>query len=286
MKQGRDGNGDETVEDAFFARSSAWEGTPLPDDYVDPELTSLPVAPNPLQPALLMLLAAFAAFLLTQYVADARYALSSSEAVRLGEAELLPDTAVRGRLALPDNRYVRLTGITERHLTVGTRGYAKLVGVPIYVEVDAEVLAPPSDDITFGELVLGGSERHVVEQPGRLVSAAALPRRQRAIFAWYSRSFGEVYCDVPAEPAVQRHHDERRSLAEMQLELELGRAPTEAELTDRAGPPCTQVWLLQEGRRPADHRRHLAFVGLFVVIIAVSGWLLVRWIREYRAANP
>lgn len=266
------------AEAEFFAR---FEG-----EEVDPELVALAHGPNPMIPLILVLLSVFAAFLMHQYWYDAAYYFARPNATQLGDVVTWRSDNPRfeaGRLVLPENRYAALEGVTQRRALVASQGYAKLVGVPVFAEVDARLLHERAESArTMGQLLEFGGDRHVVEQPGRLISFSKLPIRYRGIAKYLSRAFEVEICGVEGDPDLIRALRAERERGILQLGERLGRAATELEILQQVGPSCEEAWLFQEGVKPADHRSYLIGFSVVTLVLLASLGFLVVWIRRYR----
>jgi len=279
MTKDRDTLGQSAAEAAFFGTKD--------DASIDEELVALAHGPNPLIPLILILLAAFAGFLIKQYWNDALYALESQDATRIGDVldwKTSFDADDEGNLNLPQNQYVQLRGVTQRRAVIGQRGYAKLAGVPVFAEVDPAVLNERSETArTYGQMLEFGGDRYVVEKPGRLVTMDALPVRYQHIASYLSHVFEMSICGVDLEPELDRALRAERERKILDLSQRLGHAPSKAEVLEHVGPACEQAWLFQEGLKPKDHRGFLTAWLIAWVVIAGSFAFLALWIQRYRA---
>lgn len=267
------------AEADFFGRAD--------QDAIDEELVALAHGPNPLIPLILLLLAAFAAFLIKQYWNDALYALESEDPTEIGDVFDWPTQFPRddeGQQQLPANQYVKLRGVTQRRAVIGHNGYAKLAGVPVFAEVDPSVLNERSDTArTYGQMLEFGGDRYVVEKPGRLVPMDVLPVRYQHIARYLSHVFEMNICGVDLEPDLDRALRAERERQLLDLSERLGHAPSKAEVMQTLGPPCESAWLFQEGLAPKQHRGFLvAWVVAWGVLATAIGFLIV-WIQRYRA---
>lgn len=267
------------VEARFFGE---YEG-----EEVDPELVALAHGPNALFPFILLLLIAFSAFLVHQYWRDAAYFFADEQPAVLGDVVSWYSgdnfRVEEGQLVLPENRYAVLEGVTQRRAVVGDRGFAKLVGVPVFAEVDAELLHESSSVArTMGELLDFGGDRHVVQAPGRLISFSKLPIRYRGLEKYFSRVFEMEICGVRGDAELSRVLRSERERQILMLGEDLGRPPTETEILQQVGPACQEAWLYQEGVRPQDHRSYVVGVSVVAVVFLSSLIFLALWIRRYR----
>lgn len=256
------------------------------EEFLDPELVALAPPPNPLTPIVLLMLGAFAAFLMSQYAHDAAYVLAKDSVIELGDVMTWTgDNSYSrdGQYLLPENRLARLEGVTQRRAVIGDRGYAKLTGVPIFAEVSVDALDEASQrGRTVGEYLDMGGDRHVVSEPGRLVRFSKLPMRYQAIARYLSRSFEIPLCGVDLDAELLRAFAMERERRIMHLADQIDRDPTPEEISAHIGPPCYDAWLYQEGVRPADHRPYA--IGFAVVSLLFLGCIaaLVHWVRRFR----
>lgn len=262
------------AEEAFFGSNE-----------VDPELVALAETPNPWTPLLLLLVSIVAAYLAVQYFGDAKYAVSKGTYAELGDVEFWQSSnsrIVNGELVLPTNRYVRLEGVAQRRAAIGSLGYTKLVGVPVFAEVPKDLLSDPDRRTTVGDYYAPGGDRHAVSQPGRLVAFEDLPRRYNGIARYLAKSFELNLCGVEQDPGLMRAFRAERDRSILELNERLGRVASSAEVLKELGPECQKAWLFQEGRSPSEHRGYL-FVFLFLAIVSVSAFgLAIRWVYVFR----
>lgn len=257
------------------------------EDALDEELVALAHGPNPMIPLILVLLGAFAGFLIVQYWHDALYTLRSSEPEVLGDVldwrnEQTLDA--EGHFVLPRNRYVQLRGVTQRRAVIGELGYAKLAGVPVFAELDPSLLNERSTSArTYGQMLEFGGERYVVTKPGRLVPFDDLPVRYQHIARYLSHAFEMQICGVDLEPELERALRAERERQVLALGESLGHTPSRKEIVTTLGPTCETAWLFQEGLEPQDHRGFtIAWVAAWLVLFGSIGFLGV-WVQRYRA---
>lgn len=266
------------VEEAFFNGESF-------SDEVDPELVALAEAPSPWTPLLLLLIAFAAGFLASQYASDARYAVSSSRFVELGDVQFWTTSDQRvyhGELVIPSNRFARLEGVAQRRAVIGGTGYVKLTGVPVFAEVPRDALDDPSRDQTFGDFLAYGGDRHSVGLPGRLIAFEDLPRRYSGITRYLAKGFELSLCGVQNDPALTSALRAERERSILALTERLGRLPSEAEELAAVGPECQKAWLYQEGATPAKHRKYLMVFLFLLGVSLVSLGLAARWVYVFR----
>ena len=255
-------------------------------EEIDPELVALAHGPNALMPFILILLSVFAAFLMHQYRYDASYYFAKSTPTPLGDVITWHGDNPRferGQLVLPENRYVALEGVTQRRALIAQQGYAKLVGVPVFAEVDAALLHETAETArTVGQLLEFGGDRHIVAKPGRLISFSKLPIRYSGVASYLSRTFEVEICGVDTDPELIRALRAERERRILQLHESLGRPATEEEIVRRVGPECQEAWLFQEGVAPSDHRGFLIGFSVLSVVLLLSLGFLGVWIKRYR----
>lgn len=266
------------AEAQFFGR---FEG-----EEVDPELVALAHGPNALMPFILLLLSVFAGFLMHQYRYEAAYYFAKPTPTELGDVMTWRSDDPRferGQLVLPENRYVALEGVTQRRALIAQQGFAKLVGVPVFAEVEAALLHETSETArTVGQLLELGGDRHLVEVPGRLISFDRLPIRYNGIASYLSRVFEVEICGVQADPDLIRALRAERERGILQLNESLGRAASEDEIVRTLGPECQDAWLFQEGVAPSDHRGYLIGFSVLALVLLLSLVFLGVWIKRYR----
>lgn len=253
-------------------------------DAIDQELVALAHGPNPLFPVILVLLGAFAGFLIQQYWHDALYTFQDNEPDVLGDVLNWDTVDEEGQLVVPGNRFVKLRGVTQRRAVIGDLGYAKLSGVPVFAEVDPSVLNERSDSArTYGQMLEFGGERYVVTKPGRLVAFEDLPVRYQTIARYLSHAFEMQICGVDLEPELERALRAERERRVLALSETLGHTPSRQEIVEALGPSCDAAWLFQESLEPKDHRGFtIAWVVAWAVLVGAVAFLVV-WIRRYRA---
>lgn len=279
MTKDRDILGQTDAEAEFFGHND--------ETFIDDELVALAHGPNPLIPLILILLAAFAGFLIKQYWNDALYALAAQDPEVVGDVlewQNTYPTDEDGHLELPHNTYVQLRGVTQRRAVIGQRGYAKLAGVPVFAEVDPSVLNERSESArTYGQMLEFGGDRYVVESPGRLVRMDALPVRYQHIARYLSHVFEMNICGVDLEADLDRALNAERERKILDLSERLGHAPSKAEVLEQIGPSCEQAWLFQESLKPNDHRGFLIAWTIAWAVLAASIGFLAWWVQRYRA---
>lgn len=270
---------DTELEERFFDAYS--------DDGVDPELVAIAHGPNPLLPAIMLLLIVFSGFMLSQNLRDVEYFFADSQPAQLGDVMGWTEGANRrmeeGQLVLPLHRYAQLEGVTQRRAVIGDRGFAKLAGVALIAELDASLLDETAGKrLTVGDYLAFGGEHHVVTEPGRLVKFSQLPFRYQRVAGYLSRAFEIEFCGIDADPELIRALRAERDRKILMLGESLGRPATDAEVLREYGPACHEVWLFQEGVAPSDHRNVvIVSAGLLLVFLGSIASLIV-WVRRYR----
>lgn len=265
----------------------AWfgDGAPIADDFVDESLVELGETDRVGQLAVLVLVAAFAAFLATQYTAELRYAFTPSEpedlnegaddALKLGPAYF----AESGELTLPTNRFVRVDGIRERRSVSDDRVFHKLVGAQLYVEEERVDERPR---ILQGQPmpVERGTEsvRPVYEGGGRVVAFRDLPQRYERLIEFYSDAYQTWFCDFERSDELFAFHQRLESEARFAFRTNNGRDATPDELAAalRGRTSCHEAYLLQDAKTPETHRVFIGIYAALALILLGSLGLLVR----------
>ena len=264
------------------------EGAPLPPDFVDPDFDQLDGESSWGHGILLLMVAAFAVLLATQYTLELKYFFSPREALELnaGADEALfvgpqwIDEA--GLLDIPSNRYARVAGIPQRRSVAGDREFFALVGKEIYVERRVEDDRPR---ILRGTPIPVDrnleSARMMFEGEGRIVAFRDLPRRYERFIAFYSSAYRLDFCGFEPSEELRSYQFRVRRQAEADLREELGRDPTEAEVRERAGPAahCQEGYLLIADEVPAEFWVYPVLYAAFAGIAAGALFFVVRRLR-------
>ena len=272
------------VDDEWFLA-----GAPVPEDFVDQDLVELDASADFGQLGIMILIAAFAIFLASQYTLEAKYFFSEREPIALNDGSI-DEMFVgpeffdeEGELSLPSNRFVEVTGIPNRRSVSGDREFYGLVGAQIYVERRVEDDRPRILQDAPREVERGmESVREAHEGTGRIIAFQDLPRRYEDFVEFYSESYRTVFCGFEPSADLRSYQVRIRREAELELTESLGRTPTEEEIRDRAGPAaaCQNAYLLIDAQDPKDFWLYpLAYVA-FVLVIGVSGGLLIRRFRR------
>lgn len=268
-------------EEQFFARGDAWDGAPIPDDFVDPEFADLSAPPGLLQPILVLLVLGLVGFLAWQYRGELAYSVSSGEPIVVGDvSSATADGGAFSQTRLPENRYVTLEGLGVQRVVAGDREYRRLLGSHVYVQRASD--GTEADDVTFGQDAQARGARQLIEASGRLVPAKLVPRQLRAVFDYYSRHYGVRFCGIPTPAEILRYKQSEREAAALAFRQEHGREPTPDELEGIAGPECVDGYLFQADRSPADFRVYLILYAGFAIVVIVSIVMLARWARRVR----
>jgi hypothetical protein len=265
------------------------QGAPVPNDYVDDELMELDAGADIGQLGIILLISAFALFLAAQYTLEATYFFSEKDPIALNEGsedEFLVGAQFfdeQGLLQLPSNRYVEVTGIPNRRSVSGDREFYALVGSELYVEARV-----PEDDRprilqnTPREIERGQeSTRTIHEGVGRAVAFEDLPKRYERFIQFYSESYRTHFCGYEPSEDLRSYQFRIRREAETNLTDELGRAPTEMEIQDRAGPAaaCQNAYLILADQKPTEFWLYpLAYLA-FAAVLGFSGWFLFRRLK-------
>ena len=265
----------------------AWfeAGAPVPDDFVDRDLVELDAGADFGQLGIIVLITAFAIFLAGQYTLEAGYFFSDRDAISLNGASedefLVGGEFVdeEGGLVIPSNRFVDVTGIPNRRSVSGDREFYSLVGSELYVERRVEDDRPRILQNTPREIERGmESARTIYEGVGRVVAFQDLPRRYERFVEFYSESYRIDFCGYEPSEELRTYQVRIRRQAELDLIDELGRAPTEMEIREHAGPAaaCQNAYLILADQDPRDFWLYpLAYVA-FSLVIVVSSLLLFR----------
>lgn len=271
------------LEREFFDKMMAG-GQPIPDDFVDPELEML--QPNEdlavARPMLLLMVMAFAVFLMSQYTNEFFYAFTSNDAIELGAVEELrfSEEWFDSTYQLPSNRYVALTGIPEAASGSGSRAFYHLLGSTIVVEdvaANAE-MAPELENVNAREQTLSNSYHMLHEAPGRLIAFADLGRSYAEVIVWYSNVTKTHYCGYEPSEELRQHFNTLRGQAEAELYDELGRRPNDEEVDERLGgrDRCQEGYLLVANKAPRDYWFFPLIYAVLGLITLVSAYILVR----------
>lgn len=277
-------------DSAFESRDLSWfdGGAPVPDDFVDDELVNMDSADAWGQPMVLALLATFALILAFQYTSDLRFFFTSRTAVDLNagtddEYTIADSWSASGDLVLPSNRYVAVSGISERKSVARDRLFYKLVGAQIYVE---RVVIDERPRILRGQPipVERGQEsiRPLHDEPGRLIAFSDLPKRYSRLIQFYSDNYRVHFCGFEPSDLLAQYQYRIRQEASRDLELELGRTPTDEEISARAGPgaTCQSGYLLLSGDSPADYWFFPLLYLAFGLIMFGSAFFAARRLRS------
>lgn len=278
---------EETAPAKLDADAMAWfgDGAPIPDDFVDDSLVELGETDRVGQLAVLLLVAAFAAFLGTQYLSELRYAFTPAEAELLNAGADDPLKvgpafySEAGALTLPTNRHAQVQGIMERRSVSDDRIFHKLVGAHVYVELERVDDRPR---ILQGQPmpVERGTEsvRGIYEGTGRLLAFEDLPKRYERLIDFYSEGYQVWFCGFERSDELFAFHQRMESEARYAFRTEHGRDATATELAEELGgrTECQQGYLLQDAKTPASHRVYVGIYAALAVILLGSLALLMR----------
>jgi hypothetical protein len=272
-------------------------GSPVADDYVDPELLEIARAPSGLQLVLAMVIMAFAGYLAWTFWYDAAYYFADETLVEVGSAEALAPTLADNPAALyayGSNVYAHVSGAPRRESASGSSQFSQLVGAPIYVEqpLSEEESNPLLRDVRprIGPFDSRTREVHYyVDGNGRFLAFPDLSRRQRGLLVYYRDTYDMWFC---GEELTERQRQFRllsRNELRGVLVEELGRPPTDQEVDDRVSEDfeCEHAYLFQLGLAPKDHRWYAIGVGALFLMDLLGLLYMVRWVRRWRlvAAN-
>lgn len=273
--------------------AQAWfdEGAPVPDSYVDPQLVSMDEPEDRVGfAAVLVLVAAFAAFVGAQYTSELAYVFTSGDPIALNEGSpdeymIAPAFFEDEQLVVPSNRLVDVVGILERRSRSDDRIFHKLVGSHIYVErefVDDRPRVLQGTPIR--EEPGADSYRATYEGVGRLIAFEDLPKRYERFIAFYSDSYQVAFCGFEPSADLELHFRRITSEAEFALREELGRTPSREEVAERlsGATACQNGYLLIAGRDPASYR---IFLGIYLVIGVILVGALTLLIRRFRPTS-
>ena len=259
--------------------AQAWfdEGAPVPDSYVDPQLVSMDEPEDRVGlAAVLVLVAAFAAFVGAQYTSELAYVFTSGVPIALNEGSpdeymVAPTFFDDTQLVVPSNRLVSVVGILERRSRSDDRIFHKLVGSHIYVErefVDDRPRVLQGTPIR--EEPGADSYRATYEGIGRVIAFENLPKRYERFIEFYSDSYQVAFCWFEPSADLALHFRRITSEAEFALRDELGRTPSREEVAERlnGATSCQNGYLLIAERDPSSYR-------IFLAIYAVIGAILI-----------
>lgn len=278
-------------KDQLSPADVAWfdAGAPVPDDFIDPELSAGDDGGAGLgQGIILLLVAAFALLLAVQYTLELRYFFTPRTPIALNEGAdedifIGPEWEDEsGNLAIPSNRYAEVSAIPQRRSLSGDREFFALVGTELYVERRIEDDRPRVLQGTPRPVERGQeSARAAYEGAGRVVSFRDLPRRYSRFIRYYSDSYRVHFCGFEPSEELRSYQFRMRRQAEDELLERLGRAPTEAEIRERTGAAgyCQEGYLLIDGEAPSDFWFYPLFYLAFLAIIAGAVFFVARKLR-------
>ncbi len=268
----------------------AWfqTGAPVPDDFIDPDLSGEEGARSVGQGLILLLVAAFAMLLSAQYTLELRYFFTDRDPIVLNEgadeslfiAPQWRDEA--GNLEVQSNRFVHVSGIPERRSVSGDREFYSLVGSQLYVERRVEDDRPRILQGTPRPVERGmESARVLFEGEGRVVSFRDLPRRYTRFIDFYSDGYRLHFCGFEPSEELRSYQFRVRRQATTALTETLGREPTEDEIREETGPLgyCQEGYLLLADERPGDFWFYPLFYLAFASIIGGAAYFLVQRFR-------
>lgn len=269
----------------FFDDVRQAAGTPVPEDWVDPELEKLkPRNPIFAQPIVLIVVTLLAGWLATQYVTELQYFLSPSEALDLGRAEeirLDDDLMQDGRLVLPSNRFVHIEGLIEGRSGAREKTFYKLIGAHIFVEAEnvddrPRILrnVPEMPDRATQSL------QDLHDGSGRLLAFEDLPSRYHTVVTYYSNFSRTWFCGFDPSPELQAYHNNLRGRVELEFMDENGRRPTDEELAERVGDrtDCQNAYLLLADTAPKSYWYYPAlYLALLSIVVGGVFFLVKTW---------
>lgn len=260
----------------------AWN---TPDD-VDPELEQLGNQRNGLQPVVLLLVMLFTVYLARSTWDGLQYSSTPNQPVLLGEASDLNESAYiqDGRLVLPSNRHVSMSGAPSERSVAGQRAFVRMVGAQIYmerVEIDTRprvlqgMPMSPNHNTEIREYFTG---------TGRLIAFQDLPTTYGPFIDYYSLNYGREFCGFEPAPQVRVILAADRARAEQRLSDHLGRVPTEAERRTALGTrfECQNAYLLIENQAPLHFTYLKVVYAAFGLILVGCTYFLFSWLRRGR----
>jgi hypothetical protein len=265
---------------------SRYLGTWNTPDDVDPELEQLGHQRNGLQPVVLLLVMLFTLYLARSTWDDLQYSSTPNQPILLGEASDLDESehVQDGRLVLPSNRHVSVSGAPSERSVAGQRAFVRLVGSQIYLE-RVEIDTRPR--VLQGMPMAPNHNTEVRDYfngSGRLIAFQDLPDTYGPFIDYYSLNYGREFCGFEPAPQVRVILAADRARAEQRLADHLGRVPTEAERRTVLGNrfECQNAYLLVENHAPLNFT-YLKFVyAAFALILIGCSYFVFAWLRRGR----
>ena len=274
-------------EDSWFE-----SGSPVEEDFVDPDLLKLARRPSVLELLLFLVIMAFGAFVGWTLRYDLAYYFADEEPLDLGQIEnyavhLAEDA--EHLLDVGSNVYVHLEGIPSRRSETENDQYAQLIGAPIFVRQVHE-LADVDPLIREAQPVYGPHDdrhtRYYINASGRFRHFEELGSRHAGLIDFYTRGYGIWFCGQELTHEQQQFQRSLREEITSTLQEELGHDPETAEIDaalDQAFH-CEHGFLFEADRAPADYR--WAFITFIILGIVELGcvFFAIRWARRFKAA--
>ena len=265
---------------------SRYLGTWNAPDDVDPELEQLGNQRNGLQPVVLLLVMLFTVYLARTTWDDLQYSSTPNQPILLGEASDLDESEFMegGRLVLPSNRHVSVSGAPSERSVAGQRAFVRLVGSQIYME-RVEIDTRPR--VLQGMPIAPNHNTEIREYfngTGRLIAFQDLPDTYGPFIDYYSLNYGREFCGFEPAPQVQVILASDRARAEQRLTDHLGRVPTEEERRTALGNrfECQNAYLLVENQAPLNFTYLKVVYAAFVLILIGCSYFMFAWLRRGR----
>jgi hypothetical protein len=265
---------------------SRYLGTWNAPDDVDPELEQLGNQRNGLQPVVLLLVMLFTVYLARTTWDDLQYSSTPNQPILLGEASDLDQSEFMegGRLVLPSNRHVSVSGAPSERSVAGQRAFVRLVGSQIYME-RVEIDTRPR--VLQGMPIAPNHNTEIREYfngTGRLIAFQDLPDTYGPFIDYYSLNYGREFCGFEPAPQVQVILASDRARAEQRLTDHLGRVPTEEERRTALGNrfECQNAYLLVENQAPLNFTYLKVVYAAFVLILIGCSYFMFAWLRRGR----
>lgn len=272
------------------------DGTPLGDDYVDPDLVRLALRPSVVELVLVLVIMAALGGYAYLFRADFLYYFANDEPIELGPVNAWSERLAEdpdALMSVGSNVYVSLSGIPARGSETDELQWSQLVGAPIFVERPNENADqdPILRNVTtrprvgpFSERA-SRSQRFYVDGAGRLLHFSEA--RADNVVAYYTNGYGMWFCGEELPPEVVQFRRMMREELATDMREELGRAPSDEEVQQRfdADFACVQGFLFQLGDAPDDYLAYVVIYGIFGLLELLGAAYVARWFVRLRRAR-
>ena len=272
-----------------------------PKSELDPELMALAGGgprPSILRPILMIAVIVLAGWIVGDWRGELEYYFSDKAPIELGDALEYASGADGGRKVseLPQNRYVKMSGIPTQRSQSDRYRFFRLVGAPVFVEQPRDdIIEDPLERELEGD-VKGDVDRTLFTGQGRLTSFASMPERYGGLRHYYRTRYNIIFCETLAPSAHAEIARRKRDAVIAQLKAEYAEAtpeqrerqkltpepdPAVVEALLADDPVCIDAYLLQDGEPPENQIWYLVMsiiCGFFMLFNTV---MLVRWFRDF-----